>query len=116
MSVLGRDAIKSLMAEEKIEDRLIITPLLEDTQISQSSVDIRLGHNFIVTKKGAVPSIDPTLHSNPAEYQAMHRVNLREKFYLHPKELVLAGTLEYFRLPTTVNGYVTSREVGRCWL
>ena len=31
-------------------------------------------------------------------------------FYLHPNELVLTATLEYFKLPSNLAGYVTSRS------
>jgi len=35
---------------------------------------------------------------------------LRETFVLHPNELVLAATMEWFRLPHDIAGYVTSRS------
>src|SRR5262249_24459312 len=35
---------------------------------------------------------------------------LHETFVLHPNELVLAATMEWFRLPEKLAGYVTSRS------
>lgn len=110
MSVLGKNALIELMSKENANERLFITPLLEDSQITESTIDIRLGNDFIVTKRGALASVDPASEINPTSSQSMHRNNLREKFYLHPNELVLANTLEYFCLPNTVSGYVTSRS------
>lgn len=110
MSVLGKNAIKKLLAETEIEKRLFITPILEETQITESSIDVRLGNDFIATKKGSVTCVDPSEDYNLSIFQTTHRVNLREKFILHPKELVLASTLEYVRLPLSVSGYVTSRS------
>jgi deoxycytidine triphosphate deaminase len=38
-------------------ERLFITPLLGEVCIGESSVDLRLGHQFIVTKKANTPFI-----------------------------------------------------------
>jgi dCTP deaminase len=111
MSVLGKARIEALLKEARLKDRLIITPLLSIEQIQSASVDIRLGHDFTTTRKGNLPYIDAS-ESNfePHRHQSRHYVNRSERFFLHPHELVLASTLEYLRLPTTVSGWVTSRS------
>lgn len=119
MSVIGHDEIIKLLCREKIEDRLFITPLLNrELQINEASVDIRLGNDFIVTRRGNLAKLDPATHDvHEHRYQTKHFVNFRECFYLHPHELVLAGTLEHFRLPTDVAATVTSRsQWGRAGL
>lgn len=111
MSVLGRERIINLLRSESYEDRLIITPLFSDNQVGEASIDIRLGSNFIITRKGNLPYVDPSADSTKSQrYQSKHYINFGNKFFLHPGELVLAGTLEYFRLPKTVAGSVTSRS------
>lgn len=111
MSILGRERIISLLRAKKYEDRLIVTPLFLDDQVSEASIDIRLGNNFIITRKGNLAYIDPAADSAKSHrYQTKHYINFGNRFYLHPGELVLAGTLEYFRLPKTVAGSVTSRS------
>ena len=111
MSVVGKIKIKEYLSEPTIKDRLIVTPIVDEKQIGDSSIDLRLGNDFIVTRKGNLSSIDPK-HDNSQHrcYQAKHHINFGEEFYLHPGELVLAGTLEYIRLPITLAGYVTSRS------
>lgn len=111
MSVLGQARIESLLKEKAIKDRLIVTPLLSMEQIQSASLDIRLGHDFTTTRKGNLPYIDAS-ESNfePHRHQSRHYVNRAERFFLHPHELVLASTLEYFRLPITISGWVTSRS------
>ncbi|MFV1976000.1 MAG: dCTP deaminase [Candidatus Scalindua sp.] len=102
-----------------MEDRLIITPLLNrDLQINEASIDIRLGNDFIVTRRGNLAVLDPAAHDiREHRYQTKHFVNFRDRFYLHPQELVLAGTLEHFRLPVNVAATVTSRsQWGRAGL
>lgn len=119
MSVLGHDELIRLMSAEVLAERLIITPLLnKDQQVSEASVDIRLGNDFVVTRRGNIDKLDAAADAvGEHRYQTKHFVNFKECFYLHPHELVLAGTLEYFRLPTTVAASVTSRsQWGRAGL
>jgi len=119
VSVFGHDELLKLLNRQEIEDRLIITPLLNrDLQINEASIDIRLGHDFIVTRRGNLPLLDPASQDvREHRYQTKHFVNFREPFYLHPQELVLAGTLEHFRLPIDVAATVTSRsQWGRAGL
>lgn len=111
MAILGKERLLKLMATAAIEDRLIITPLLESAQIGQASIDVRLGNDFIVTRRGNLVSIDPASEDvRQHRYQTRHYVNFGESFYLHPHELVLASTFEYLRLPRSVAGNVTSRS------
>lgn len=119
MTVLGRAALSELMTREDLDKRLIVTPLLNrQQQLSEASIDIRLGTDFIVTRRGNLASLNPAAKDlRSHRYQTKHFVNLRECFYLHPHELVLAGTLEWFRLPVDVAASVTSRsQWGRAGL
>ncbi len=114
MSVLGKEGIREYLRKKKLSDRLVITPLLDhDLQVGDSSIDLRLGNDFIVTRKGNLPFVSPRQDSAGLahyHYQAKHHINFGDKFYLHPQELVLAGTLEYLRLPNKLSGFVTSRS------
>lgn len=119
MSVLGHSALVALLGHTDPAKRLIVTPLLNHAlQVSEASVDIRLGNDFIVTRRGNLPSLDPASGDvRSHRYQTKHFVNFKECFYLHPHELVLAGTLEWFRLPVEVAASVTSRsQWGRAGL
>jgi dCTP deaminase len=112
MSVIGHDKLIEMLCRKEIKNRLIITPLLDrNLQVSGASVDIRLGNDFIVTRRGNLPMLDPASQdARVHRYQTKHFVNFKEPFYLHPHELVLAGTLEHFRLPVDVAANVTSRS------
>ncbi len=113
MSVLARSAIRGAMAAE--EDPLVITPILDPKQIGPASVDVRLGHEFIVWRRSALNCIDQgkkeeswerTLHKS----QERIRVRTREQFVLHPGELVLGATLEYIALPRQLVASVEGRS------
>ncbi len=119
MSVIGHKELIKLLEHPKLEERLIVDPLLnKDQQVNEASIDIRLGNDFVVTKRGNLDKLDPASGDVRGQrYQTKHHVNFTEPFYLHPHELVLAGTLEYFRLPTSVAASVTSRsQWGRAGL
>lgn len=119
MSVLGHDKLVKLLGAKDLKERLVVTPLLNQAQqVSEASIDIRLGNDLVVTRRGNLDKLDPASNDvRGPRYQTTHFVNFQECFYLHPHELVLAGTLEYFRLPTTVAASVTSRsQWGRAGL
>ena len=99
------------MTKSELKDRLVVTPLLSQDQIGEASIDIRLGNDFIITRRGNLASVDPSKENiKEHKYQTKHYINFGDKFYLHPGELVLASTLEYFRFPNNVAAYVTSRS------
>ncbi|MES9924485.1 MAG: dCTP deaminase [Candidatus Thiodiazotropha endolucinida] len=111
MAVLGHDQITIALKEEDSSQRLFITPLLDHTQIGDASVDVRLGNDFLATKRGNIGVLDPNnREDSPNRFRYRHRLNRREPFYLHPNEVVLASTLEFFRLPDSISAYVTSRS------
>ncbi|MBA8887406.1 dCTP deaminase [Dokdonella fugitiva] len=111
MSVLGKTRLISAIEQTDPKARLVVTPLLNRTQIGEASIDIRLGNDFVVTRRGNLASIDPA-SSDPRSirYNSRHYSNFGAKFFLHPNELVLGSTLEYIKLPQNLAGWVTSRS------
>jgi dCTP deaminase len=111
MSILGRTAIITAMRHRIPSRRLYITPLLDATQIGDASVDVRLGNEFLTTQRGNIGVLDPgDKGQRPDRFLHRHRLNRGDPFYLHPNEVALAATLEYFRLPRNLSAYVTSRS------
>jgi len=126
--VLGKKEIVNLMLcdkidDDKINDLLIIMPLLDPAQISEASIDLTLGNVFIVMKRAQLPSLDfnkicrKDLPVNVYEFQ--ERVQLRPDgtIVLHPDEFVLGSTLEYISLPKDIMAYVIGKSsLGRVGL
>lgn len=111
MSVQGHKAITDLLSAADIKDRLIVTPILEQSQIGSASIDVRLSYEFVSVKRGNIGFLDPRdLDGGRHRFRTPHHLNRGERFYLHPNEMVLASTLEYVRLPLGISGYVTSRS------
>ena len=96
--------------------RLVITPLLDpSSQIDESAgaVDIRLGTKFIVPQRTHVPYLDVRDRDFNSKFpQAVESVHVAfgECLTLHPGHFVLGSSLEYFRLPPDLSGYVVSRS------
>lgn len=117
MTVLGAKRLKELIYHtENTAERLVVTPILDrDTQISESSaaIDIRLGTKFIVPQKANVPYIDIGAKNFREEFaQSVETVYVPygEALTLHPGHFVLGNSLEYFRFPFNLSGYVVTRS------
>ncbi len=113
MTLLGREDLeKSIYEEGDIDRRLVLTPLLERTQIGRGAVDLRLGTEFLLLRRTQRPGLDPGADSQEEvdEMQERMVVPFGEKLWLHPTHFVLAATLEYLRLPDDMAAYVVGRS------
>ena len=82
MKLIAKEEIENLINESQ----LIVTPLLSKNQIGQSSIDLRLGNIFKVSKL------------------------VREGFILYPNQLVLATTFEFLKIPNNIVGNIYTRS------
>src|SRR2546422_3589879 len=111
--MLGKGEILSAMLAEG-DERLIVTPLLDDDQIGEISIDLRLGTEFVATRRPNIPAFEP-LQRDRAEVQTRKwqeslLVPRGQRLFLHPNELILGASFEYVRLPSTLGAYVTTRS------
>lgn len=108
-SVLSAAQIQERMQATGPE-RLVIRPYMYGSA-DGVSVDIRLGNQFIVFIRSKTPSFDPLISGRyPRSMQRLLQLSWDEKFVLHPHELVLAATLEYFAVPTDLTAQVVTRS------
>jgi len=117
MTVLGSKRLKELIYHtENPAERLVVTPILDlNAQISDSSaaIDIRLGTKFIVPQKANVPHIDigdKNFLDEFAQSVETIYVSYGGNLTLHPGHFVLGNSLEYFRFPPNLSGYVVTRS------
>ena len=79
-----------------------------------ASIDLRLGTWFVVTKASRHSLLDiyTDIDKQPSEHSLTdkHYVPLGGDFILHPHSFVLAGTLEWIRMPKRLCGYVTGKS------
>ena len=115
---LGSPSIEDIDTrfKDKSEERgLVVTPLISKKQIKGNTIDIRLGNEFIITKKTRFDMLDPSIGKEKAEvlikqYQEKVYVDLGDKLILHPNQFVLGSTLEHVRLPWDLLAYVVGRS------
>jgi dCTP deaminase len=111
--ILGSE-LRRLLYEVPPEDRLVVTPILDQAQIGDSSIDVRLGNEFVTLRRAQVPGLrvqnSARLGMALRKFQSRVRIGTRSGFVLHPGELVLGCTLEYIRLPRNVGAYVLGRS------
>ncbi len=109
------DIYKRLFLEMPTEKRLVITPLLfREKQIKNGAIDLRLGTEFILTKKTQFSELDQDLKEDLEydikSYQRFITIKFSDKLVLHPGQFVLGSTLEYIRIPDDIVGYIIGRS------
>lgn len=108
MSTLTRGRIEQMLT--RTEDPLVLTPLLTRQQIGVTSVDVRLGNQFIVFRLHAVGAYPSEAIDDARRIQERHVLRFGHPFVLHPGMLALAATLEYIRMPLDIECQVEGRS------
>lgn len=98
MCVLSDAEIKRSVSDGGIS----IEPFYEE-RVQPSSYDVLLGDTFRLFKTSDV-KINPMIET-PDTY--MHKIKMDEYFVIHPKQFMLASTLEYVKIG---NGYIARLE------
>lgn len=94
---------------------LVVTPILDEKQIGDASIDVRLGPDIIVSRRatGATAfdaSDADAFHDGLRRRQQYVRRGIGDPFHLQPGEFVLARTLEYVALPDDVSAEALGRS------
>jgi dCTP deaminase len=113
VSLLHHEALVSALSEGDLADRLIVTPLLQDNQIGESSIDLRLGTEFLLLRRTLRPGVDlgdPALEQELEYLYEPSSVLLGDGIWLHPQQFVLGSTLEFIRIPPSCGAYVLGRS------
>lgn len=93
---------------------LWIEPLLDNRQIGNVTIDLRLGYDFLVSIVTRRPFIgldrDDTRFRSIESYFQPTRRELGERFILYPDQVVLTTTLEYIALPSDICADLMTRS------
>ena len=102
------------LRSELADGRLLVDPL-DPSLIQPSSVDVRMDRMFRVFNNSRYTHIDPAQQQD--ELTEMVEVADGDPFVLHPREFVLAATLERFALPDDLAGRLEGKSsLGRLGL
>jgi dCTP deaminase len=123
MAALSGLAIRNKLTAEKLEERLVVSPILEPNEQlrgDQGSIDVRLGFQFALMAPSLVDSVDEFEGGQPpllASLYTRQYVPFGRRIVIHPHQFILAATLEYLRLPNNLMAYVIGRSTwGRLGL
>lgn len=107
---LTKEELKKLIKKKE----LTIVPLLEDNQIGEVSIDLRIGTDFLALHQGREAYIDTTedkIEKRPIKSHFTEtRRKIGESFLLHPSQPILFSTLEYLKLPSDVYAILSLRS------
>lgn len=97
------------------DDSIFIDPLLDKSQVSGVTVDLRLGYDFLVSIMTRKPYIEIGCENDHfprsiGSYFQETRREIGDGFVLYPNQVVLATTLEYISLPANIYIDVLSRS------
>jgi dCTP deaminase len=120
--VLTRKELNECLNAPALKERLVVTPLLDrDAALGESSIDVRLGNQFLVLKRESLAALD--LGRAPLTDVSRHKFlsrivrSRREAFVLHPRQLVIGSSLEYIHIPAGLMCYVVGKSTwGRMGL
>lgn len=104
--MLDNQSLKSLLDHERLDERLVIAPLLDPTQIGPASIDLRLGTEFLETPRTERGVTDPFEPVNDRRFV----VPFGHTFVIHPGQFLLGSTFEYIRMPYSHAGQVLNRS------
>lgn len=98
--------------------RIVIRPILGDVieeRPGAASIDVHLGRHFVVTKRTSLAALQPYGGgTDPAtqlrKYQEHFELPFAGEVTLHPRQFVLASTLEYYRMPLDLTAQVIGRS------
>lgn len=97
-----------------ISEGLLVIDPLDEVQIQPSSVDLRLGYDFLVYPDDleVLDVRDPYFSNRLIREEATS-----DGFVIKPKQFVLATTIEYIKLPDFITAFVEGRSsLGRLGL
>lgn len=109
--ILSDGDIKKALASGRIK----LTPAPDfETQLGSCSLDLRLGNEFQVFRNTATSHIDIRHMQEAKEMMESVTIPDGKPFVIHPRDLVLATTLEWLELPDDLVGRIEGRSsLGR---
>lgn len=116
LEALSAQQLRQRLKTKDISKKIFVVPMVDlKTQVGPSSIDLRLGTDFIITKRTNYSIIDPLeaiddIESKVIDFQEPIFVGIGKRLVLHPNQIVLGGTLEYIRLPPDIMAYVVGRS------
>lgn len=100
------------------DKRIMVKPKPNlDEQLGTSSLDLRLGYDFLVFKHRRRPFIDPLDPETLTDMTEKITISQKEPYVIQPGEFCLASILEWVELPDDISARIDGRSsLGRLGL
>lgn len=114
---LSTEELRERMQRSTSPDRrLVVDPYFDDSafveKTAPASLDFHLGTRFVFLRRGRGPVHDPLDEKQHADAVGTDVfIPLGTDMYLHPGQLVLGATLEWYRFPPDLMAYVIGRSI-----
>lgn len=105
MPLVSKEKINNLLNDNK----LIITPILDSDQIGESSIDLRIGNVFRMSRQTRVPYVDINNNDIDRFFDTTY-IDFGQDFIIYPNQLVLASTFEFIKLPNNIMSHVYTKS------
>ncbi len=101
------------------KESIYLAPLLElddsgdSPQIGDSSIDLRLGFEFVTFQQSSFPNLDlfsRNFEKENRKYFTKIKLERGQSITLHPNQLVLGSALEFIKMPLDVSASVLSKS------
>jgi len=113
--ILRAERIAKRLEEGELEgagDPLVISPRKDTNKLKKSgsaSIDLTLGTWFMTLRQARISHLGAGTKKN-AQLTKTHYVPFGKRYFLHPRNFVLASTLEWLRIPGDLAAYVIGRS------
>jgi len=112
------DASQAILTDGEIlqlllNDTIRMIPLIDPKQVGSTSVDIRLGTSFQIyhsNRSGIVDFTDPDSSAMAEKNSSFVDLDFLESIVIAPGQFILAHTMEYLGLPSTIAAEVEGRS------
>ena len=104
--MLGHEDLAKALGEPDLEQRLVVTPLLDEAQVGPGSIDLRLGTRFLLSHPHTSPTADPYVESIAEE----HVIPFGSEYFIQPGQFLLGATFEFVGMPRQLMGQVLNRS------
>ncbi len=114
MSISREELLRRIIEEENWSRRLIVEPFFvgRSAPVASASLDFHLGNRFTILRSRRAAQHDP-LSEDPRKDVAFSEIfiPMGQALSLHPGQIVLGTTLEWFKFPSDLMAYVIGRSI-----
>ena len=92
------------------KDALLCRPFPDEKDVGNGTINLRVGCLFLSADRSSLAAVHADDPSSAEQLFDLIHVDPSEPFVMHPRQFVLAATLEYLVMPSDMAGLIQSRS------